>query len=41
MGVDIHQSTLQKILFAPVNLFFDVTPIGRLLKIFTVDMKVF
>lgn len=26
---------------APVNLFFDVTPIGRILRIFTVDMSVF
>ena len=41
MGRDIHQSTLRKILFAPINLFFDVTPIGKILQIFTEDMNVF
>ena len=41
MGRDIHKSTLRKILFAPINLFFDVTPIGKILQIFTEDMNVF
>ena len=41
MGVDIHRSTLHKIFLAPVNLFFDVTPIGKVLKIFNEDMHVF
>lgn len=35
MGRDIHHSTLRKIMLAPVNLFFDVTPIGKILQIFT------
>ena len=41
MGRDIHESTLKKILLAPVNLFFDVTPLGKILKIFNEDMHVF
>ena len=41
MGVKVHQDTLSRIMKAPVNLFFDVTPIGRILRIFTVDMSVF
>ena len=41
MGRDIHESTLSKILLAPINLFFDVTPIGKILQIFTEDMNVF
>ena len=41
MGADIHQNVLEKILLAPVNLFFDVTPIGKILQIFTEDMNVF
>ena len=41
MGADVHRSILEKILLAPVNLFFDVTPIGKILQIFTEDMSVF
>ena len=41
MGVEIFESTLEKILMAPVNLFFDVTPLGKILQIFTDDMNVF
>ena len=41
MGREIHLSTLRKILLAPINLFFDVTPIGKILQIFTKDMNVF
>ena len=41
MGVRIHQDTLEKIIFAPVNLFFDITPIGKVLRIFTGDISVF
>lgn len=41
MGADIHRMTLYKIFAAPVNLFFDITPIGKILKIFTDDMNVF
>ena len=41
MGSEIHRMTLFKIFAAPVNLFFDITPIGKILKIFTDDMNVF
>ena len=41
IGRDIHKSILRKILFAPINLFFDVTPIGKILQIFIEDMNVF
>lgn len=41
LGVEIHRKTLLKIFLAPVNLFFDITPIGKILKIFTDDMHVF
>ena len=41
MAHDITKTTLQKILEAPVNLFFDVTPIGKILDIFNGDMNVF
>ena len=41
MSQDITKSTLQKILEAPVNLFFDVTPIGKILDIFNGDINVF
>ena len=40
MGREIHESTLKKIMFAPVNLFFDVTPMGKIIQIFTKDIKV-
>ncbi len=41
MGYHIVNTTLKKVLEAPVNLFFDVTPIGKILQIFTEDMEVF
>ena len=41
MSVGIQKSTLTKILEAPINLFFDVTPIGKVLSIFNDDMNVF
>ena len=41
MGKDMKRTTLQKILEAPVNLFFDVTPIGKILEIFHSDLRVF
>ena len=34
MGRDVHNNLLKRILLAPVNLFFDVTPIGKILNIF-------
>ena len=41
MSFGIVSSTLKKVLEAPVNMFFDVTPIGKILQIFTEDMDVF
>ena len=35
------QSTLEKVLLAPVNLFFDVTPVGKILKIFNEEINIF
>lgn len=40
MGSDVVRSSLEKILMAPVNLFFDVTPLGKILQIFTEDINV-
>jgi len=34
----IHSKLLHKVLNAPINLFFDVTPIGRILNSFSRDM---
>ena len=41
IGRDIHKETLKKILHAPVNNFFDVTPIGKIMTIFSEDLPVF
>ena len=41
IGVKVHQESLEKVLCAPVNTFFDVTPIGKVLQIFNQDMNVF
>ena len=41
IGQKIRRDTLKKILYAPVNLFFDVTPIGKILEIFNGDIHVF
>lgn len=41
MGVDVVKKTLTKIMKAPINLFFDVTPLGKILQIFNEDMNVF
>ena len=41
IGRDVHKETLQRILLAPVNKFFDVTPIGKIMQIFTEDLNVF
>ena len=40
-GGGVHKQTLRQILLAPVNNFFDVTPIGKILNIFTRNMNVF
>ena len=36
----IHELMIVKVLKAPINLFFDVTPIGRILNRFSKDMQV-
>ena len=41
IGQDAHQNVLGKVMNAPINLFFDVTPIGTILKRFRDDMEVF
>jgi len=41
VGRNVHKDTLRKILKAPVNIFFDVTPVGKILNIFTNNMNVF
>ena len=35
----IHENMVDKILQAPVNLYFDVTPIGRILNKFSKDLN--
>ena len=41
IGEKAHQVSLEKVLCAPVNNFFDVTPIGKVIKMFNEDMNVF
>lgn len=41
VGSNVHKETLKRVLLAPVNIFFDVTPIGKILNIFTGSMHVF
>ena len=41
IGNDIINSTVARVLKAPINLFFDVTPIGKILKIFNEEIHVF
>ena len=38
---NVHKDVLSQILNAPMNLFFDVTPIGKIMRIFTEDLNVF
>lgn len=35
----LHRNMIEKILFAPVNLYFDTTPIGRILNRFSKDLN--
>ena len=37
----MHRVTLRRILLAPVNTFFDVTPMGKIMNIFMDDLNVF
>lgn len=41
MAKGMIQKTLERVLLAPVNLFFDVTPVGKILEIFQEKMNVF
>ena len=41
MGSKIVKETLSHVLMAPVNLFFDVTPVGKILKIFQEEINIF
>lgn len=41
MSAGVMKTTLGRILRAPVNLFFDITPIGKIMKIFNEDINVF
>ena len=36
----LHEEMLNKVLNAPINLYFDVTPIGRILNRFSKDLNV-
>lgn len=38
MSRTLHNRLLTKVLNAPINLYFDVTPLGKLLKNFTEDI---
>lgn len=40
-GNGVHKATLKQILLAPINLFYDVTPIGKIMQIFQGDLRVF
>ena len=41
MGRGMVYSTLKHVLLAPVNLFFDVTPLGKILGIFQYEINIF
>jgi len=36
----MHDSLIYKVLMAPINLFYDVTPIGKVLNRFSKDLSV-
>ena len=38
MSRNLHNKLLNRIMKAPVNLYFDVTPLGKLIKHFTEDI---
>jgi len=39
MAREFHKNLLARVVNAPVNLFFDVTPMGKLLENFTIDLN--
>ena len=41
MNKGIHSSMLSRVMNAPVNLFFDITPVGKLFQMFSDDIHVF
>jgi len=41
LGKDVHRVTLRRVLLAPVNTFFDVTPMGKIMNIFMGGLGVF
>lgn len=41
IGRDVHRVTLRRVLLAPVNTFFDVTPLGKIVNIFMSNLNVF
>jgi ABC-type multidrug transport system fused ATPase/permease subunit len=36
----LHEDMIEKVLNAPINLYFDITPIGRILNRFSKDLTV-
>lgn len=38
-GRRVHEEMIERVLHAPVNLYFDVTPIGRILNKFSKDLN--
>ena len=38
VGFNVEKETLTKMIFAPVNLFFDITPLGKIYQIFINEM---
>lgn len=36
---DIHEEMIDKVMHAPINLYFEVTPIGRILNKFSKDLN--
>ena len=41
MGKNVHETLLGKVMSAPINLFFDITPVGKVFQRFSEDLHVF
>ena len=41
MGSDVHRSLLTRVMNAPINRFFDITPVGKVFQRFADDIEVF
>ena len=41
MGKGVHLSLFAKVMSAPINLFFDITPVGKVFQRFSEDLHVF